>query len=97
MPTFNLTPEERETIRLALGDLKGQARRTERGRLRSKVLRQRPDFRQADNAAKAARGKERYHENLEENRRKGAEKWQRRREARAAKGTSQIERSFSAA
>ena len=83
--SFTLTPEEREQIRAEIAGLTGKERHRAWGRLRSRVLRQRPDFRQADNERKAARGREVYHANLEGSRRKGVEKWHRRRERAKAR------------
>jgi len=77
-PSFKLNDEERRQIHAAIAGLTGKERQREAARLRSRLLRQRPEYRQADNAKKAAHGRERYHANLEESRRKGADKWRRR-------------------
>ncbi len=76
MPTFTLTPDERDQIHAALAGLTGQER--QRARLRSRLLRLRPEFRQMDNERNAAQGRARHHADIEAERRKGLEKWRRR-------------------
>ena len=76
-----LSPEQCEQIQAALAGLTGKERHRERMRLRSKFLRMNPDYRAADNAKQAELGRARYHANLEESRRKVAEKWRRRKVA----------------
>jgi hypothetical protein len=73
-----LSTEQRQQIQAALAGLHGEERQRERMRLRSRMLRLNPEYRSADNAKKAAHGREAYHANLEESRRKGAEKARRR-------------------
>jgi hypothetical protein len=75
----SLSLEQRERIKAALVGLTGNERHRERMRLRSRLLRECEDYRKADNAKKAAHGREAYHADLEQSRRRGAEKCRRRR------------------
>ena len=52
MPTFKLTEDQRRQIDAAIAGLTGDARRRERARLRSRLLREYPEYRKKDNAAK---------------------------------------------
>src|SRR5262245_32500782 len=84
----SLTEAEREQIRAAIGAVTGHERCRAWAKWRSRLLRLRPDFRAADNARKAARGRERYHADIGEARRKSAEKERRRRARRLAASPS---------
>jgi hypothetical protein len=77
--SFTLNEDQRRQIDAAVAGLTGEERQRARARLRSRLLREDPAFRQADNAAKAEHGREAYHANLEESRRRNAEKWRRYR------------------
>jgi hypothetical protein len=66
-------------LQASLVGLHGVARQRERMWLRSRFLRLNPEYRLADNARKAAHGREAYHANLDEGRRKGVEKSRQRR------------------
>jgi hypothetical protein len=81
--SFMLTEDQRRQIGAAVAGLTGDARRRERMRLRSRLLRESEEYRKKDNATKAAHGREAYHANIEEGRRRGAEKWRRARLAEA--------------
>ena len=74
-----LSLEQRERIREAIAGLAGVERHRAYMRLRSRLLREDPEYRKKDNATKAEHGREHYHANLEESRRKGAAKWRSRR------------------
>jgi hypothetical protein len=78
--SIQLTPANRQLIRDAVSGLTGDERRREYMRLKSKLLRLNPEYRAADNARMAAREHDRYHANIEESRRKSAEKSRRQRE-----------------
>ena len=80
---FKLSAEERQLIRDIVAGLEGDERHRESGRVRSIVCRLNPDYRAADNAKKAARERAKYHADIEESRRKGAEIMRRRAALRA--------------
>jgi hypothetical protein len=77
--SIQLTPDDRQLIRDAVAGLAGAERQRARARMRSKLLRLNPEYRAADNARQAALGREKYHANREESRRKSAEKAKRQR------------------
>jgi hypothetical protein len=77
-PSFKLSAEERQLIRDIVAGLEGDERHREASRVRSIVCRMNPDYRAADNAKKAARERAKYHADIEESRRKGAEKARRK-------------------
>jgi hypothetical protein len=88
LPQMPLSIEQREQVQAAIAGLHGQERHRERMRLRSRLLREGEEYRMADNAKKAAHGREAYHANLELSRRRGAEKSRqrlRRRQAQTAR------------
>jgi hypothetical protein len=61
-------------------------------RLRSRLLRECAEYRTADNAKKAAHGREAYHANLVESRRRSVEKarWRRRTLTRTTPTANQV-------
>jgi hypothetical protein len=85
---FKLSADERQLIRDIVAGLEGDERRRESDRVRSIVCRLNPDYRAADNSKYAARGRATYHADIEESRRKGAEKMRRRDEAKNASAAS---------
>ena len=74
-----LSPEDRQLVRDIVAGLEGAERHRESARVRSKVVRMNPEYRAADNARQAAHEREKYYANLDESRRKAAEKWRSRR------------------
>ncbi len=74
-----LTEDQRRQIDAALAGLTGIERHRERERLRSRLLREDPAYRLADNARKAEHGREAYHANPEAARVRSAEKARRAR------------------
>ena len=78
---FTLTDDDRQRIHDSLVGLTGKERHRAHNAMRSRLLRLKPEYRAASNAKNAERQRAKYHANLEESRRYGAEK-KRRRTAR---------------
>jgi predicted component of type VI protein secretion system len=74
-----LNPADRDLLYCIVTGLTGTERQRETARIRSKLLRLHDAYRQADNARKAAIGRERYAADIDESRRKSAEKVRRKR------------------
>ncbi len=82
-----LSEEQRQQINAALGNLTGADRRRERARLRSRLLRESEEYRQADNAKKAAHARDRYHANPEAARQRNRD-WRQRNKAGTTDGAA---------
>ena len=67
-------------VRDIVAGLEGYEKHRESARVRSRVLRMNDAYRLADNVKRAAHERSKYHADIAEGRRKGLEKWRRRRD-----------------